>query len=199
MKVQDSPPTPSPALVLEGGPAGERHLEDTRSTPPTKDQQHWDTTIWGGQGGWSAAQRTVTKSHRTCLKQITTKQNRPPKPAPTCHLRQTEKKLDTGEFPRWHLFCYISFSASISDIPQRFTLKSLSSSLRYKISRVVGQSEHRWRQNPNTDPGQRTGPDTLGSTEARISDRQKQAPTHGQISRRKVKRFTAREGEQMCK
>lgn len=56
VKVQDSPPTPPQLLVLEWRPAGERHPEDTRH-PPTKGQQHWDTTIWES-GGWSAAQRT---------------------------------------------------------------------------------------------------------------------------------------------
>lgn len=84
----------------------------------------------------------AAKSHRTRLKWIMTKQDRPPKPAPNATCAK-QRKLDTGEFPCWHLSCCISFSACISDIQQRFTLKSLSSSLRYKISRVVGQSEHR--------------------------------------------------------
>lgn len=79
-------PSPGPGGTASLGAAPGGHAEHSSH------KRSGTLTIWGGQGGWSAAQRTVAKSHRTRLKWIMTKQNRPPKPATTYHLRQTEKK-----------------------------------------------------------------------------------------------------------
>ena len=189
------PPSPGPGGRASWGAAPGGHAEhSSHKRSGTLRHDHLRRPGWLIRGT-----KDGSKKPQDTPKMDNDQARQTPKAGSQCHLCQTEKKLDTGEFPCWHLSCCISFSACISDIQQRFTLKSLSSRLRYKISRVVGQSEHRWRQNPDTDPGQRTGPDTLGSTEARISDGQKQALMHGQISWHKMKRLTAREGEQMCK